>query len=56
MVVSIMEITTPQGAMNDKFQTHNADFYHLDTMIVIGYRMSSTLQQIDSDFDKEVRR
>lgn len=56
MVVSIMEITTPQGAINDKFQTHNADFYHLDTMIVIGHSMDSTTQQIDSDIDKEVRK
>lgn len=56
MVVSIGEITTPQGAMNNKFQTHNADFYHLDTMIVIGYSMDSTTQQIDSDIDKEVRK
>ena len=56
VVVSKMEITTPQGAMNDKFQTHNADFYHLDTIIVIGNSMDSTTQQIDSDCDKEVRR
>ena len=42
--------------MNNKFQTHNADFYHLDTMIVIGYSMDSTTQQIDSDIDKEVRK
>lgn len=55
-VVSKMEITTPQGAMNDKFQTHNVDFYHLDTMIVIDYRMDSTTQQIDFDGDKQVRR
>lgn len=57
MVVSLKEITTPHcGAMNDKFQTHNADFYHFDTMIVIGYRMDSTTQQIDFDGDKQVRR
>ena len=41
--------------MNNKFQTHNADFHHLDTMIVIGYSLDSTTQQIDSDFNKEVR-
>ena len=29
-----MEITTPHGAMDDKFQTHNVDFYHLDEIIV----------------------
>ena len=57
VVVSKMEITTPHcGAMNDKFQTHNVDFYHLDTMIVIDYRMDSTTQQIDFDGDKQVRR
>lgn len=56
MTISKMEITTPQDAMNDKFQTHNADFYHLDTIIVIGYSMDSTTQQIDSDCDKEVRK
>lgn len=55
-VISKVEITAPNCAMNDNFQTHDIDFYHLDTMIVIGYRMSSTLQQIDSDFDKQVRR
>ena len=57
VVVSKMEITTPHcGAMNDKFQTHNVEFYHLDTMIVIDYRMDSTTQQIDFDGDKQVRR
>ena len=57
VVVSKMEITTPHcGAMNDKFQTHNVDFYHLDTMIVIGYSLDSTTQQIDSDIDKEIRK
>ena len=30
--------------MNDKFQTHNVDFYHLDAIIVIGYSMDSTTQ------------
>lgn len=51
-----MEITTPHGATNAKSQTHNIDFYHLDTVIVIGYLMDSTTQQIDSDSNKEVRR
>ena len=37
VVVSKMEITTPHGAMNAKSQTHNIDFYHLDTIIVISY-------------------
>ena len=56
VVVSKMEITTPHRAMNDKSQTHKVDFYHLDEMIVIGYSMDSTTQQIDSDIDKKVRR
>lgn len=57
VVVSKMEITTPHcGAINDKFQTHNVDFYHLDAMIVIGHNRDSTTQQIDSDCDKQVRR
>ena len=36
-----MEITTPHGAMDDKFQTHNVEFYHLDAIIAIGYRINS---------------
>ena len=56
MVVSKMEITTPHGAINAKTQTHDIDFYHLDTMIVIGHSLNSTTQQIDSDIDKEIRR
>lgn len=36
-MVSKMEITTPHGAMDAKSQTHNIDFYHLDTIIVISY-------------------
>ena len=41
VVVSKMEITTPHGAMNDKFQTHTVEFYHLDAIIAIGYRINS---------------
>ena len=41
VVVSKMEITTPHGAMEDKSQTHNVDFYHLDAIIAIGYRINS---------------
>ena len=36
-----MEITTPHGAMDDEFQTHNVEFYHLDAIIAIGYRINS---------------
>lgn len=41
VVVSKMEITTPHGAIDDKFQTHNVEFYHLDAIIAIGYRINS---------------
>ena len=41
VVVSKMEITTPHGAMDDKFQTHTVEFYHLDAIIAIGYRINS---------------
>ena len=41
VVVSKMEITTQHGAMTDKWQTHNVDFYHLDATIAVGYRVSS---------------
>ena len=45
VVVSKMEITTPHcGAMSDKFQPHNVDFYHLDAIIIIGYSMDATTQ------------
>ena len=27
--------------MDDKFQTHNVEFYHLDAIIAIGYRINS---------------
>lgn len=29
-VISKMEITAPHCAMNDNFQTHDIDFYHLE--------------------------
>ncbi len=41
MVVSKMEITTQHGAMANKLQTHEVDFYHLDAIIAVGYRVSS---------------
>jgi hypothetical protein len=41
VVVSKMEITTQHGAMVDKSQTHNVDFYHLDAIIAVGYRVNS---------------
>ena len=41
VVVSKMEITTQHGAMAEKSQTHNVDFYHLDAIIAVGYRVNS---------------
>ena len=41
VVVSKMEITTQHGAIADKSQTHDVDFYHLDAIIAVGYRVNS---------------
>ena len=41
VVVSKMEITTQHGAIEDKTQTHGVDFYHLDAIIAVGYRVNS---------------
>jgi len=41
VVVSKMEITTPHGAIPDKTQTKNAQFYNLDAIISVGYRINS---------------
>ena len=41
VVVSKMEITTHHGAIDDKTQTHSVDFYHLDAIIAVGYRVNS---------------
>jgi hypothetical protein len=41
VVVSKMEITTQHGAMDGKTQTHEVDFYNLDAIIAVGYRVSS---------------
>ena len=41
VAVSKMEITTQHGAIDDKTQTHNVDFYHLDAIIAVGYRVNS---------------
>lgn len=41
VVVSKMEITTPHGAMEGKTQKSIVDFYHLDAIIAVGYRVSS---------------
>ena len=41
VVVSKMEITTPHGAMEGKTQTREAQFYNLDAIISVGYRVNS---------------
>ena len=42
VVVSKMEITTLHGAIADKTQTKGANFYNLDAIISVGYRVNST--------------
>ncbi|MDR1518488.1 MAG: virulence RhuM family protein [Dysgonamonadaceae bacterium] len=41
VVVSKMEITTQHGAIADKTQTLEANFYNLDAIISVGYRVNS---------------
>jgi hypothetical protein len=41
VVISKMEITTQHGAIADKTQTQNANFYNLDAIISVGYRINS---------------
>lgn len=41
MVVSILEITTQHGAITDKLQTKPTNFYNLDAIIAVGYRVNS---------------
>lgn len=41
VVVSKMEITTPHGAITDKTQSREANFYNLDAIISVGYRVNS---------------
>ena len=41
VVVSKMEITTQHGAIEGKTQTNEVDFYNLDAIIAVGYRVSS---------------
>ena len=42
VVVSKMEIPTPHGAIEGKIQKTPVDFYHLDAIISVGYRVNST--------------
>lgn len=41
VVISKMEITTPHGAIEGKTQTIEANFYNLDAIIAVGYRVNS---------------
>ena len=41
MVVSKMEITTQHGAIEGKTQQKEANFYNLDAIISVGYRVNS---------------
>lgn len=41
VVISKMEITTPHGAIHGKTQTTEAQFYNLDAIISVGYRVNS---------------
>ena len=41
VVVSKMEITTPHGAIPGKIQKGEANFYNLDAIISVGYRVNS---------------
>ena len=42
VVVSKMEITTAHGAIANKTQKQNTNFYNLDTIISVGYRVNSS--------------
>ena len=41
VVVSILEITTPHGAIEEKVQNKPTKFYNLDAIIAVGYRVNS---------------
>lgn len=41
VVISKMERTTPHGAMEGKTQTNDTQFYNLDAIISVGYRVNS---------------
>ncbi len=41
LVISILETTTPHGAIADKTQTKDTKFYNLDAIISVGYRVNS---------------
>ncbi len=41
VVVSKMETPTPHGAISNKVQYHQTNFYNLDAIISVGYRVNS---------------
>jgi len=41
VVVANFATTTPHGAMDGRFQTHQVDYYNLDVIISVGYRVKS---------------
>jgi hypothetical protein len=41
VVVSILETTTPHGAMPGKTQTKNIKYYNLRAITAVGYRVNS---------------
>ena len=41
VVVSILEIPTPHGAIEDKIQFNKVKYYNLDAIIAVGYRVNS---------------
>lgn len=41
VVISKMETTTPHGALNNKIQHRETNFYNLDAIISVGYRVNS---------------
>lgn len=41
VVISKMEITTPHGAIQGKIQKKETNFYNLDAIIAVGYRVNS---------------
>lgn len=42
VVISILETTTKHGAMKDKTQIKSTQFYNLDAIISVGYRVNSS--------------
>ena len=41
VVCSILELTTPHGAITNKTQSIQTKFYNLDAIIAVGYRVNS---------------